>query len=76
MGATEGAEPGTTLKMTEETHHLKPVELAKALRVSPSVVSRWAKDGTITPAFKVGKVIRYDLDAVKSELKARLVAGD
>lgn len=62
---------GHPFQMTEETQHLKPVELAKALRVSPAVISRWTKAGTITPAINEGKVIRFDLEAVKAELKSR-----
>jgi predicted site-specific integrase-resolvase len=54
---------------------LKPVELAKALRVSPAVISRWTKAGTITPAINEGKVIRFDEAKVRESLQERATKG-
>lgn len=50
---------------------LAPHELAAALGVCPATISNWTKARKITPEINEGKVIRFDLDSVKAELKSR-----
>lgn len=42
--------------------------LGKIYRVSSRCILNWAKDGTIPVAFKVGRVIRFNPEAVEHAL--------
>jgi excisionase family DNA binding protein len=49
---------------------LTPSELAGLLRVRPSTISSWAREGRI-PCLRFSKgVVRFDLDAVTAALKS------
>jgi excisionase family DNA binding protein len=43
-------------------------EIAEVLKVDPKTVLNWAKDGIIPEAFRVGRTVRFSLDAVKEAL--------
>jgi len=43
-------------------------EIAAFLKVDPKTVFNWAKSGIIPEAFRVGKTVRYSMDAVKTSL--------
>lgn len=43
-------------------------ELAAVLKVDPHTVLNWAKAGIIPEAFRVGRTVRFSLDAVKASL--------
>jgi excisionase family DNA binding protein len=43
-------------------------ELASRLKVDPHTVLNWAKAGIIPEAFRVGRTVRFSLDAVKASL--------
>ena len=62
----------------ESTHNktmndklLTTEELAEALNVSLRLVKKWLYDGAIPVAIREGKVIRFDLPAVKKVLAKR-----
>lgn len=46
-------------------------ELAEAVKVSGKTIERWAADGVIPTAVREGKVVRFDLLAVKRSLAKR-----
>lgn len=46
-------------------------ELAEAVKVSTNCIQRWAADGVIPTAVREGKVVRFDLVAVKRALAKR-----
>ena len=50
-------------------------EIAKFLKVDPHTVLNWAKDGIIPEAFRVGRTVRFNLDAVLSSLNVNM-AGE
>ena len=50
-------------------------EIAAFLKVDPKTVLNWAKDGIIPEAFRVGRTVRFSLDAVRSSLDVNC-AGD
>jgi excisionase family DNA binding protein len=54
--------------MSEVTTMMTAEELAKALRVSRSWVYEAARNGGI-PCLRVGALLRFDLDEVKSSLR-------
>ena len=43
-------------------------EIAAFLKVDPKTVLNWAKSGIIPEAFRVGRTVRFSLDAVKASL--------
>lgn len=43
-------------------------ELAAVLKVDPHTVLNWAKAGIIPEAFRVGRTVRFSLDAVNASL--------
>ena len=43
-------------------------EIAEVLKVDPKTVLNWAKEGIIPEAFRVGRTVRFSLDAVKEAL--------
>ena len=43
-------------------------EIAAFLKVDPKTVFNWAKSGRIPEAFRVGKTVRYSMNAVKTSL--------
>jgi excisionase family DNA binding protein len=43
-------------------------EMAAFLKVDPKTVLNWAKSGIIPEAFRVGRTVRFSLDAVKASL--------
>ena len=43
-------------------------EIAETLKVDPKTVLNWAKVGIIPEAFRVGRTVRFSLDAVKAAL--------
>ena len=43
-------------------------EIAAVLKVDPKTVLNWAKSGIIPEAFRVGRTVRFSLDAVKDSL--------
>lgn len=43
-------------------------EIAAFLKVDPKTVLNWAKSGIISKAFRVGRIVRFSLDAVKVSL--------
>ena len=43
-------------------------EIAAVLKVDPKTVLNWAKAGIIPEAFRVGRTVRFSLDAVKAAL--------
>jgi excisionase family DNA binding protein len=43
-------------------------EMAAFLKVDPKTVLNWAKDGVIPEAFRVGRTVRFSMDAVKTSL--------
>ena len=43
-------------------------EIAAFLKVDPKTVLNWAKSGIIPEAFRVGRTVRFSLDAVKDSL--------
>lgn len=52
-------------------------ELAKALRVSQRTLARWAKDGTLTPAFTLPNGHhRWNLADVQRQLRERRDRGE
>jgi predicted site-specific integrase-resolvase len=50
---------------------LNQTGLAKALGISVSTVNRLTDEGVIIPEIHEGKVFRYDLEQVRTDLKAR-----
>ena len=46
-------------------------EIAAFLKVDPKTVFNWAKIGIIPEAFRVGKTVRFSLEAVKASLKIK-----
>lgn len=50
-------------------------EMAAFLKVDPKTVLNWAKDGIIPEAFRVGRTVRFSMDAVKTSLDLNL-AGE
>jgi len=43
-------------------------EIAEVLKVDPKTVLNWAKAGIIPEAFRVGRTVRFSLEAVKASL--------
>jgi excisionase family DNA binding protein len=43
-------------------------EIAEVLKVDPKTVLNWAKAGVIPEAFRVGRTVRFSLEAVKASL--------
>ena len=43
-------------------------EIAEVLKVDPKTVLNWARDGIIPEAFRVGRTVRFSLDAVNAAL--------
>lgn len=68
-------QPELTIEETpmrpKDTRHLSPKQLAQALGVSPSVITRWHQTGVIIPTIKEGNVIRFDLEEVEAGLAKR-----
>jgi excisionase family DNA binding protein len=46
-------------------------EVAAFLKVDPKTVFNWAKSGVIPEAFRVGKTVRFSLEAVKASLEIK-----
>ena len=55
----------------EEDRLLNAKGLAQALNVSPPTITEWLKAGKITAEIREGRVIRFSLSAVKSQLAKR-----
>ena len=52
-------------------------ELAKALRVSQRTLARWAKDGTLRPAFTLPNGhLRWNLADVQRQLRDQRTQGE
>ena len=49
-------------------------ELAERLKIQPSTVRRWSRDGRIPTVRLSPKVVRYDYDAVVETLRREEVA--
>lgn len=47
-------------------------EIAAFLKVDPKTVFNWAKSGIIPEAFRVGKTVRFSLEAAKTSLDMKL----
>lgn len=50
-------------------------EVAEYLKVDPKTVLNWAKDGIIPEAFRVGRTVRFSIEAVKASLDVNCVGG-
>lgn len=50
-------------------------EVAEYLKVDPKTVLNWAKSGIIPEAFRVGRTVRFSLEAVKASLNVNTVGG-
>lgn len=53
---------------------LKPQELAEIINVSPQTIMKWYYDGIIPARIHVGRIVRFELDAVMIALTERLEA--
>lgn len=53
---------------------LKPQELAEIINVSPPTIMKWYYDGIIPARSHVGRIVRFELDAVMIALTERLEA--
>ncbi|MCP5428625.1 MAG: helix-turn-helix domain-containing protein [Chromatiaceae bacterium] len=60
MSTSQPGDPPSDLHTAEE--------IAVFLKVDPKTVFNWAKSGTIPEAFRVGRIVRYSMDAVKASL--------
>ncbi|MEX1116353.1 MAG: helix-turn-helix domain-containing protein [Akkermansiaceae bacterium] len=64
ISATPSENPPNDLQTAEE--------IATFLKVDPKTVFNWAKTGIIPEAFRVGKTVRFSLEAVKASLEINL----
>jgi excisionase family DNA binding protein len=53
--------------MNEKRKPLTKKELAEFFSVRPRTIENWMKAGRV-PFWKIGKTVRFDLDAVKARL--------
>jgi len=51
-------------------NYVAPAELAERYHVSKRTVLYWVANGTITPAFRRGKILRFIAEDVDQELKS------
>jgi excisionase family DNA binding protein len=54
---------------------LKKAEVARMLRVSERTVEIWVRNGFI-PAFRLGRTIRFDRDAILEHLRQQQLAAN
>ena len=54
---------------------LKKPEVAKMLRVSERTIEIWVRNGII-PAFRLGRTIRFDRDAILEHLRQQQLAAN
>lgn len=50
-------------------------EVAEYLKVDPKTVLNWAKNGIIPEAFRVGRTVRFSIEAVKASLDVNSAGG-
>lgn len=50
-------------------------EIAEYLKVDPKTVLNWAKSGIIPEAFRLGRTVRFSLEAVKACLDVNCAGG-
>lgn len=55
-------------KQIEIDHLLSREEVAKIYGVSIPTVDRWAREGTLPPAFKIGKTTRWRTSDIKKHI--------
>jgi len=54
---------------------LKKPEVAKMFRVSERTIEIWVRNGII-PAFRLGRTIRFDRDAILEHLRQQQLAAN
>lgn len=54
---------------------LKKAEVARMLRVSERTVEIWVRNGII-PAFRLGRSVRFDRDAILDHLRQQQLAAN
>jgi excisionase family DNA binding protein len=50
--------------------YLTPAEVAKLLKVSPKTVSRWALEDPSMPVTRLGRTVRFEVEALERWLRA------
>jgi excisionase family DNA binding protein len=50
--------------------YLTPAEVAAMLRVSPKTISRWVLRDSSMPVTRVGRVVRFEVEALERWLRA------
>jgi excisionase family DNA binding protein len=50
--------------------YLTPAEVAEMLKVSPKTVSRWALEDPSMPVTRLGRTVRFELEAFERWLRA------
>lgn len=71
MATTSSQDPSDDIPQDLHTAE----EIAAYLKVDPKTVLNWAKSGIIPEAFRVGRTVRFSMEAVKASLDVNCAGG-